>query len=451
MNINKSYIIAGAAIAATSIVLPLANISTVDAASHITTVTENVHFRTGPSTSYSSITVISKGSSIEVLSTSGDWVNAKYNGKTGYIYKDYVASVNSETSTTIQYVNAREGLNVRTGPSTSYSKLGKLSYGQSVTVISTSNGWSKINYNGSTGYVSSQYLQSIKPSSGSNSQTTDTVMYVNTTAGLNVRTGPSTSYSKLGKLSYGQSVTVISTSNGWSKINYNGSTGYVSSQYLQSIKPSSGSNSQTTDTVMYVNTTAGLNVRTGPSTSYSKLGKLSYGQSVTVISTSNGWSKINYNGSTGYVSSQYLQSTKPSSSSSSNNSNTSVSASASAVIAYAKTLLGKPYVWGAQGPNSFDCSGFTYYVFKNKAGIVLPRTSSEQSKYGTYVSWNNLRAGDLVFFDTNGANNGQVSHVGLYMGNGQMIHASYSQKKIVIANMNTNYYKNSFVNGRRVL
>ena len=303
MNINKSYIIAGAAIATTSIVLPLANISTVDAASHITTVTENVHFRTGPSTSYSSITVISKGSSIEVLSTSGDWVNAKYNGKTGYIYKDYVASVNSETSTTIQYVNAREGLNVRTGPSTSYSKLGKLSYGQSVTVISTSNGWSKINYNGSTGYVSSQYLQS----------------------------------------------------------------------------------------------------------------------------------------------------TKPSSSSSSNNSNTSVSASASAVIAYAKTLLGKPYVWGAQGPNSFDCSGFTYYVFKNKAGIVLPRTSSEQSKYGTYVSWNNLRAGDLVFFDTNGANNGQVSHVGLYMGNGQMIHASYSQKKIVIANMNTNYYKNSFVNGRRVL
>ena len=377
MNINKSYIIAGAAIATTSIVLPLANISTVDAASHITTVTENVHFRTGPSTSYSSITVISKGSSIEVLSTSGDWVNAKYNGKTGYIYKDYVASVNSETSTTIQYVNAREGLNVRTGPSTSYSKLGKLSYGQSVTVISTSNGWSKINYNGSTGYVSSEYLQSTKPSSGSTSQTTNTVMYVNTTAGLNVRTGPSTSYSKLGKLSYGQSVTVISTSNGWSKINYNGSTGYVSSQYLQS--------------------------------------------------------------------------TKPSSSSSSNNSNTSVSASASAVIAYAKTLLGKPYVWGAQGPNSFDCSGFTYYVFKNKAGIVLPRTSSEQSKYGTYVSWNNLRAGDLVFFDTNGANNGQVSHVGLYMGNGQMIHASYSQKKIVIANMNTNYYKNSFVNGRRVL
>ena len=349
MSINKSYVLAGAAIAATSIV-SMTNISTVEAASQIATVTENVNFRTGPSTSYSSITVISKGSSIEVLSTSGNWVNAKYNGKTGYIYKDYVSN------------------------------------------------------------------------STSTSETTQTTKYVNTTAGLNVRTGPSTSYAKIVTLSYGQSVNVLSTSNGWSKINYNGSTGYVSSQYLQSTKPSSSSSSETSQTVKYVNTTSGLNMRTGPATSYAKITTIAYGQSVNVLSTSNGWSKINYSGSTGYVSSQYLQSTKPSSSSSSNSGSTSVSSSASSVIAYAKTLLGKPYVWGAQGPNSFDCSGFTYYVFKNKAGIVLPRTSSAQSKYGTSVSWSNLKAGDLMFFDTNGANNGQVSHVGLYIGNGQMIH-----------------------------
>ena len=378
MSINKSYVLAGAAIAATSIV-SMTNISTVEAASQIATVTENVNFRTGPSTSYSSITVISNGSSIEVLSTSGNWVNAKYNGKTGYIYKDYVSN------------------------------------------------------------------------STSTSETTQTTKYVNTTAGLNVRTGPSTSYAKIVTLSYGQSVNVLSTSNGWSKINYNGSTGYVSSQYLQSTKPSSSSSSETSQTVKYVNTTSGLNMRTGPATSYAKITTIAYGQSVNVLSTSNGWSKINYSGSTGYVSSQYLQSKKPSSSSSSNSGSTSVSSSASSVIAYAKTLLGKPYVWGAQGPNSFDCSGFTYYVFKNKAGIVLPRTSSAQSKYGTSVSWSNLRAGDLMFFDTNGANNGQVSHVGLYIGNGQMIHASSSQRKIVITSVNTSYYKNAFVNARRVL
>ena len=380
MSINKSYVLAGAAIAATSIV-SMTNISTVEAASQIATVTENVNFRTGPSTSYSSITVISKGSSIEVLSTSGNWVNAKYNGKTGYIYKDYVSN---STST-------------------------------------------------------------------SNSETTQTTKYVNTTAGLNVRTGPSTSYAKIVTLSYGQSVNVLSTSNGWSKINYNGSTGYVSSQYLQSTKPSSSSSSETSQTVKYVNTTSGLNMRTGPATSYAKITTIAYGQSVNVLSTSNGWSKINYSGSTGYVSSQYLQSTKPSSSSSSNSGSTSVSSSASSVIAYAKTLLGKPYVWGAQGPNSFDCSGFTYYVFKNKAGITLPRNSAVQSKYGTYVSRSNIKGGDLLFFDTNGSNNGAVSHVGLYIGNGQMIHASYSQRKIVTVSINNSYYQNAFVNARRVL
>ena len=118
---------------------------------------------------------------------------------------------------------------------------------------------------------------------------------------------------------------------------------------------------------------------------------------------------------------------------------------------YAKSLLGKPYVWGAEGPNSFDCSGFTYYVFKNSAGITLPRTSSAQSKYGKSVSKSNLKAGDLIFFDTVGPNNGAVTHVGLYIGNGQFIHAASGQGKVVINNLNSSYYVKAYVNARRVL
>ena len=270
-----------------------------------------------------------------------------------------------------------------------------------------------------------------------------------TASSLNFRSGPSTSHSIIGSLQKGQQVEYISESGSWAKVKYNGVTGYVHGDYLTKSTSTGISTSQ--GTTQYVNSTSGLNVRSGAGTTYSKLGTLEYKEKVTVLSTSNGWAKINYKGQAGYVSSSYLQSTVPSGSTSNSGSNNSVSASASSVIAYAKTLLGKPYVWGAQGPNSFDCSGFTYYVFKNKAGIILPRTSSAQSKYGTYVSRNNLRAGDLVFFDTNGANNGQVSHVGLYIGNGQMIHASYSQKKIVIDNFNSSYFKRTFVNGRRVL
>ena len=269
-----------------------------------------------------------------------------------------------------------------------------------------------------------------------------------TASSLNFRTGPSTSYSIINVLMNGQKVEYISTSGSWLKVKYNGVTGYVHGDYVTK----GTTDNSTTGTTKYVSASVGLNVRSGAGTSYTKLGKLEYNEKVTVLSTSNGWSKINYNGKTGYVDSSYLQSTVPGSNgNNANNNNNTVSTKANEVIAYAKTLLGKPYVWGAQGPNSFDCSGFTYYVFKNKAGIVLPRTSSAQSKYGTYVSKSNLKAGDLVFFDTNGANDGNVSHVGMYIGNGQMIHASYGQKKIVIANFNDSYYQKAYVNARRVL
>ena len=272
-----------------------------------------------------------------------------------------------------------------------------------------------------------------------------------TASSLNFRSGPSTSYSIIGSLQKGQQVEYISASGDWAKVKHNGVTGYVHADYLSKSTSTGTSTGTSTSqaTTQYVNATAGLNVRSGAGTSYSKIGMLAYKEKVTVLSTSNGWAKINYNGKTGYVSSSYLQSTVPSGSSSSNG-NTSVSASSSAVIAYAKSLLGKPYVWGAQGPNSFDCSGFTYYVFKNKAGIVLPRTSSAQSKYGTYVSKSNLRAGDLVFFDTNGTNDGNVSHVGIYLGNNQFIHASSSKGKVVISEMSS-YYSGAYVNARRVL
>ena len=355
-----------------------------------------------------------------------------------------------DAATDMRTVTA-SSLNFRTGPSTSYSIINVLMNGQKVEYISTSGSWLKVKYNGVTGYVHGDYVTK----GTTDNSTTGTTKYVSASVGLNVRSGAGTSYSKLGKLEYKEEVTVLSTSNGWSKINYNGKTGYVDSSYLKSTLPGStndNTNNETTGTTKYVNTTSGLNVRSGAGTSYSKLGKLEYKEKVTVLSTSNGWSKINYNGKTGYVDSSYLQSTVPGSNgNNANNNNNTVSTKANEVIAYAKTLLGKPYVWGAQGPNSFDCSGFTYYVFKNKAGIVLPRTSSAQSKYGTYVSKSNLKAGDLVFFDTNGANDGNVSHVGMYIGNGQMIHASYGQKKIVIANFNDSYYQKAYVNARRVL
>jgi cell wall-associated NlpC family hydrolase len=117
----------------------------------------------------------------------------------------------------------------------------------------------------------------------------------------------------------------------------------------------------------------------------------------------------------------------------------------------AKSFLGTRYVWGATGPNKFDCSGFTQWVFRD-AGINIPRVSRDQAKVGQYVSFENLRKGDMVFFDTKKHKQGIVTHVGIYLGNGNFIHASSAAKKVVVFNFNEKpYYKKRFLWGRRVV
>ena len=105
-------------------------------------------------------------------------------------------------------------------------------------------------------------------------------------------------------------------------------------------------------------------------------------------------------------------------------------------LAAARTRLGMPYVWGAAGPTSFDCSGLTSWAFK-QAGVTLPRTSSAQSTVGTPVSKAQLQPGDLVFFYS------PVSHVGIYVGNGQILHASTSGQPVKISDMSTMPFHNA--------
>lgn len=117
----------------------------------------------------------------------------------------------------------------------------------------------------------------------------------------------------------------------------------------------------------------------------------------------------------------------------------------------AKKLLGTPYVWGATGPNKFDCSGFTQKVFR-QAGIRIPRNSRAQAKVGHYVSYEKLKRGDMVFFATNKKNPKRVTHVGIYLSNGKFIHASSGGKRVMISSLvKSPYYKKHFVLGRRII
>ena len=268
--------------------------------------TDGLKFRTGAGTSYSIIKVLNKGEKVEVISESAGWSKVRYDSRLGYVASQYIDKTN--TNYIIKEVNT-DGLNVRTGPSTSYSSIGKLNKGTKVQVISESAGWSKINYNNKIAYVSSGYLKTVSTNTSDTKPEDSTEQYkeikVVNTNGLNVRKGPSTSYSSIGKLNKGSNVEVISESAGWSKINYNNTTAYVATMYLDKKTTNTEDSTEQYKEIKVVNTN-GLNVRKGPSTSYSSIGKLNKGSNVEVISESAGWSKINYNNTTAYVATMYL-------------------------------------------------------------------------------------------------------------------------------------------------
>ena len=140
-----------------------------------------------------------------------------------------------------------------------------------------------------------------------------------------------------------------------------------------------------------------------------------------------------------------------SSSSNSNNSSSGDSSSNSSnsigdkLVSLAKSKLGCRYVWGATGPNQFDCSGLTSWCYK-QVGISIPRTSLAQSKSGKAVSKSNLQPGDLLFWKTTSA---EVGHVGIYVGNGQFIHAPNKSKPVKYDSLSNSYYSSRFVRARR--
>lgn len=302
---------------ATLAIMPMA-ISNVYASGEIGIVTtSSLNVRSGPSTNNSVLFSIKKNEKVNINDKSNGWYKIiNSSGKEGWASSTYISIQNgndsnqdntSNSSSIKKQVNTN-GLNMRSGAGTSYRVITKLNKGTQVELISQSNGWSKIKYDGRLGYVSSQYLDEIK------NQETGKVNKVSNTDDLNVRSGPSTSYSILGKLKKGENVSVISESNGWSKIDYKSKIAYTSSRYLSnSSSTPNPTPPPTTETPKPENVketkvvnTSSLNVRSGAGTKYSKVGTLKKGEKVGVISENNGWSKIDYKSKIAYTSSQYL-------------------------------------------------------------------------------------------------------------------------------------------------
>lgn len=121
----------------------------------------------------------------------------------------------------------------------------------------------------------------------------------------------------------------------------------------------------------------------------------------------------------------------------------------SKVVKSAHKKLGSRYVYADTGKRGYDCSGFTYAIYLNELGIKLNRSSIDQARNGTAVARKDLIPGDLLFFKTTSK---RIGHVGLYIGEGDMIHASSSKSKVMITNINSSkYYTSRFVTARRII
>ena len=268
---------------------------------------------------------------------------------------------------------------------------------------------------------------------------------VNTDA-LRLREEANSSSTILATASKGDVVVILEEeSNGWYKVDYKSVEGYMSADYLDV-------STKADVTIGYglVETDGSpLNVRSGPGTDYSKVTSLNDGAVVPIVGIDNGWYKITTSGGlSGYVSSDYMVTCKDSAGS--RGDGTAVAASSSLgqqVVDYTKQYLGTPYVYGGNGPNSFDCSGYTSYVYRH-FGYTLNRTASGQLSNGTSVSKSELQPGDLVFFRYNTSK--AASHVGIYIGGGQFIHASTNTYTVKIDTLTSGHYANVYVGARRI-
>ncbi|MEW9078443.1 SH3 domain-containing protein [Terrisporobacter glycolicus] len=270
------------------------------------TVNNTLNARKGPDTTYAKVGSLKKNSKVTIIAkTDNGWYKIKFNNGYAYVSSQFITIANNkpDSSETPYSVNgtANNNINVRKGPNTTYSKVGSLKKNSKVTIVAKAdNGWYKIKFNSGYGYVSSQYI-TIKTNKPDPSET-PCFAEATITDNINVRKGPNTTYAKIGSLKKNAKVSVVAkTSNNWYKIKFNNSYAYVSSQYVTLTEIEELEYSATASIL------SDVYVRKGPNTNYEKIGTVKKDEKVDIVAiTSNGWSKIKYNNTFGYIYGEYV-------------------------------------------------------------------------------------------------------------------------------------------------
>ncbi len=342
---------------------------------------------------------------------------------------DPAQTSNSSYNSTVTGTITADVLNIRSNHNTSSSIIGKINYNTKVSILDISNGWYKIKYNNTTGWISGEY---VKPTSNSNTVHAPNKVQASkngivTATALNVRSAGNTNSRIIGSLSKNAKVQIISTSNGWHKIKYNNTTGFVSGEYINTSSTNSNSgngtnnnnsNSSTDSTVKstgIVNADA-LNVRSSGNTSSKIVGTLYKNSKVEILSTSNGWHKIKFKGGTAFVSSEFIS--KNSNSTNKNPSRGEVIPPE--VIPPSHTVNGKVAIVNADALNVRSGAGTNHAIITTvRYGSKLPIISYTNGWYNVKVgTTNGYISGDYVTIsDENQSSNPIVKETPLIQSN----------------------------------
>lgn len=387
------------------------------------------------------------GSACEILERGGDgWLHISSGGIEGYVHEDYVKTGDEAKALAREQVTERAIVNadklyIRAEPSTEAEAVGTALQNERYAVQEKQEGWVKT----AEGWMSADYL-TVQPALNEARKLDLRSMVLNmydnlgvseVSNYLNIREEPKEDGKIIGKMTSKAGCDILETAGDWFKIRSGDITGYVKAEYIatgQQARDDAVANA----TLMAIVNTDVLNARAEPKEEAQIWTQITNSERYPVVEQLDGWVKIeleeddNVFVKSEYVDVRYALNEAIHFSPAEEAAQQSLSRRQQ-IVNYALQFLGNPYVWGGTSlTNGCDCSGFTMRIME-QFGVSLPHYSGSQAQLGKKVSSAEMRPGDLVFYSNSG---GRINHVGIYIGNGQIVNAASRRSGIKISSWN---------------
>ena len=429
-----------------------------------------VRFRSGPSSNSSILGEYNRGKAVTITGSSGDWTACVIDGQAGYIHSQYLSSEPSGVdpyagSVSLEIDGSLDSISSDFVGGDSFLPLPGATpapvppQGDDGLLPLPTATPSPVVTPAPTATPAPVEPQPTEAPAPTEAPQSGQAGFINADY-VRFRTGPSTSYPIIDTYNKGTALTVTGTSGDWTACIIDGVSGYVFTQYVtlsdqagtelpdldlpestpQPTVPPEDSAAQTPGYITGNN----VRMRAGPSTNSQILCELFYGNAVTITGTSGDWTAVIYNGTPGYVYSQYV---KAGSFGSTVSPDAGGSVEGRQVAEFALQFVGYNYCWGGKSPETgFDCSGLVYYVYQ-QFGYTLNRVACDQANNGVHVEPDQLQPGDILCFYSS---NDYIGHVGIYIGDNKFVHAQNSATGVVVSALE-GYYANRGFEARRII